>query len=319
MKILENLKWCPKWVSHLGCVKGCLDYLDIEMTDAWLFGGTGHAFIINIGEDSCASGPTAWKTMMLYERAPALGYQIKGVFGSRYHQALEGLQKEAWDFARRSLDAGLPVYAWEVEIPEFYVVHGYDEVGYYYSGPGCDGGKGPKSWKELGDTGIGIVELYNLKPVEPEKPQVVVKSAFEAVLKHASNPDEWVFENYGAGLRGYDNWIRGLESGRANHFGMGYNAGVWHECRRFAVEFLLEARERLDGTVSRDFDQAIQQYQRVADCLAQLSERYPYIPESTPQAIPVDGESLEAVGWLKEARQAEAEGLSILEKISTAL
>jgi hypothetical protein len=50
------------------------------------------------------------------------------------------------------------VYAWEVEIPEFYVNYGYDEMGYHYSGPGADDGKGPKSWRELGDTGIGIVE-----------------------------------------------------------------------------------------------------------------------------------------------------------------
>ena len=67
MKKLENLKWSPKWVSHLGCVKGCLDYLGIDMTDAWLYGASGHAFIRNISEDSCPSGPTAWKTMMLCE------------------------------------------------------------------------------------------------------------------------------------------------------------------------------------------------------------------------------------------------------------
>ena len=56
MKELANLRWSPKWVSHLGCVKGCLDFLGTKMSDAWLFGGTGHAFIINISEDSCPNG-----------------------------------------------------------------------------------------------------------------------------------------------------------------------------------------------------------------------------------------------------------------------
>ena len=42
---LENLKWQPKWVSHLGCLKGCLDYLDVQVSDAWLFGASGHAFL----------------------------------------------------------------------------------------------------------------------------------------------------------------------------------------------------------------------------------------------------------------------------------
>lgn len=319
MKLLENLKWTPKWVSHLGCIKGCLDYLGIEMTDAWLYGGTGHAFIINIGQDCCPSGPTAWRTMMLFQQAPALGYQVTGVFGSKYDQDLAGLQKQAWDFTRESIDAGLPVYAWEVEIPEFYILYGYDDVGYYYSGPGADDGKGPKPWADLGDTGIGIVELYNLKKVAPQTPSEVVKSALENALKHAGNPEEWIFENYGAGLKGFDNWIKGLESGLAGRFGMGYNAAVWHECRVFAVEFLREAKECLDGNASGLFDQAIQHYQVVADHLGSLSKQYPFIQESDSQAIPVDKECMEAIGWLKSAREAEAKGLNLLEQITAKL
>jgi hypothetical protein len=49
-KHLKNLRWNPRMVSHLGCIKGCLDYLGMDISDAWLFGGTGHAFIINICE-----------------------------------------------------------------------------------------------------------------------------------------------------------------------------------------------------------------------------------------------------------------------------
>lgn len=315
MKALKNLTWSPKWVSHLGCVKGCLDYLGIEITDAWLYGGTGHAFIINISPDSCPSGPTAWRTMMLFEQGPALGYQVSGVFGSKHDQNLSRLQEQAWDFTLSSIDQGLPVYAWEVEIPEFYVVYGYDDVGYYYSGPGADEGKGPKSWRELGDTGIGIVELYNLKPVEPKNPQEVVRSAFEKALKHADNPKEWIFENYGAGLKGFDNWISGLESGTANRFGMGYNGAVWYECRKYAVDFLGEALERLGGLVPDLFDQAIHHYQQVADRLGDLSQSYPFSAESGPQTIPVDDQCQEALRWLKDARQSEAKGLLVLEQI----
>lgn len=47
-KQLENLRWKPMNVTHLGCIKGCLNYLDLDVTDAWLFGATGHAFIINM-------------------------------------------------------------------------------------------------------------------------------------------------------------------------------------------------------------------------------------------------------------------------------
>lgn len=49
-KHLDNLKWNPRMISHLGCIKGCLDYLEMDVSDAWLYGATGHAFIINICE-----------------------------------------------------------------------------------------------------------------------------------------------------------------------------------------------------------------------------------------------------------------------------
>jgi len=27
MKKLENLRWVPSWVTHLGCLKGCLEVM----------------------------------------------------------------------------------------------------------------------------------------------------------------------------------------------------------------------------------------------------------------------------------------------------
>ena len=100
-----------------------------------------------------------------------------------------------------------------------------------------------------------------------------------------------------------------------SRFGMGYNAAVWHECRKYAVDFLGEAQERLGGLVPDLFSQAINHYEQVADRLDDLSQSYPFIAESGPQTISIDDQCLEAVGWLKEARQSEAKGLSVLEQI----
>lgn len=50
MKARGNCRWVPRWVSHMGCLKGCLDYLGIGISEAWLYGGTGHAFVINLHE-----------------------------------------------------------------------------------------------------------------------------------------------------------------------------------------------------------------------------------------------------------------------------
>jgi hypothetical protein len=296
-------------------LKGCLDYLGIEMTDAWLYGGTGHAFILNIHEEICPSGPTAWKTNMIIDQVSFMGLMISGVFGSKYNQNLDDLQREAWNFTRKSIDDGLPVYAWEIEIPEFYVIYGYDDAGYYYSGPGADQGKGPKSWKELGDTGIGLVELYQVKPSTAKDVGFLIKSAFEKVLKHADNPADWIFERYASGLKGYDTWIDGLLNQKANHFGMGYNAAVWSECRNYAVEFLQEAKKYLFGRSSDLIDEGIGCYKIVSNRLAKVSESYPFEPGGGELMIEVDERCEEVVGWLREASEAERAALKILEEI----
>jgi len=325
MVALENCQWRPRWVSHLGCIGGCLDYLGIEISDAWLYGGTGHAFVINLHEEVCPSGPTAWKTMKLFELGRNLGYRLDGVFGTKQQDGLREIQERAWAHVRQAIDQGQPCYGWELEIPEFYVVYGYDDggaatAGYYYSGPGCDEGKGPKPWQELGDTGIGVVELYSVWPEETADDATTVKQALTFALQHATSPEEWIFPGYRAGLEGYDNWIRALQAGKASDMGMRYNTGVWLECRKNAVGFLQEAKERLPGRADAEFSRALAHYTAVAESLGQVAEIYPWIWKASDEdVLPVNDQNRAAVEALQAARAAEAAGLRALASILQAL
>jgi hypothetical protein len=316
MKALENCQWAPRWVAHMGCIKGCLDFLGIEISDAWLYGGTGHAFVINLHEQVCPSGPTAWRTVKLFELGHNLGYKLDGVFGFKQQDDFAELQERAWEHARQAIDQRRPCYGWEIEIPEFYVVYGYDDVGYYYSGPGCDEGKGPKPWQEVGDTGIGVLELYSVWPGEAAADATTVVQALTFALEIAANPKEWIFEGYRAGPDGFDNWIRALQGGTASDMGVRYNAGVWLECRKNAVEFLKEAKRRLPGRADALFDH----YKGVAEGLGKVTEVYPWTFEASDEdVLPVDDTSRGAVEALHAAKGAEAAGLQALEKIVQAL
>ena len=59
MKVLGGLTYTPTWVNHMGCLSGCSRHPDIPVTDSWIYGATGPAFVINISRDSCPSIPTA--------------------------------------------------------------------------------------------------------------------------------------------------------------------------------------------------------------------------------------------------------------------
>jgi len=316
VKKLEDCRWVPRWVSHLGCIKGCLEYLGVEISEAWLYGGTGHAFVINLHEQVCPSGPTAWKTEKLFHLGKNLGYTLDGIFGFKVQDDFQNLQRKAWEHVRQSIDENRPCYGWELEIPEFYVVNGYDDTGYYISGPGCDEGKGPKPWQEFGDTGIGVLEMYSVAPGRIADDDVTVKEALTFALEHAANPPNWIFEHYRAGLEGYDNWIHALDTGIASDMGTRYNIAVWLECRKNALGFLEEARERLDGRAEAGFQNAITHYQAVVENLDIVASIYRWLPNvSDGQTLPVDERSHQAVDALSRAREAERFGLEALQEI----
>ena len=65
-KTIPNLKMYPFETTLMGVLKGVADYFDIAVSDAWLFGGSGHAFLINIHEQLCPSGPYVWKLSLIH-------------------------------------------------------------------------------------------------------------------------------------------------------------------------------------------------------------------------------------------------------------
>jgi hypothetical protein len=314
-RMLEGLMWSPKWVSHLGCIKGCVDYLKLGISDAWLYGGTGHAFVINISKDSCPSGPTAWKTEMLFVLGSNLGYSMDGNFAHKSMPDFGERRRKAWEHVKQSIDEGYPCYGWELDIAEFYVINGYDERGYYFNGPGCEEGKGPKPWDEVGETQIGMFELYSVRPGKPASDEKTVKEALEFTLEHSKGPEKWIFPNYSSGPAGYDTWINGIQEGIASASGLAYNAAVWGECRHHAVEFLRESKGRIEGLDS-EFDEAIEHYSQVSDSLKTLMKIYPFKgPADFSKTVEDPDKRAKATSLLGDAREAEESGLQTLEKI----
>ena len=319
-KKIENLRWKPMWVSHLGCIKGCLNYLNLNISDAWLFGGTGHAFIINMHEVVCPSGPTAWHTEMLPILGKNIGYTIDGVLGLKSHDDFAEKKRLAWEKTKQAINEGFPCYGWELDIPEFYVVHGYDDIGYYYSGPLCDNGKGPKPWNELGNSQIGLVEMYSIRLGQAADDIKTIKESLQFALEHSESPAKWIYPNYKSGLAGFDTWIQALENGKAIGFGMAYNAAVWSECRGFAVGFLREAKKRV-GKLDSLFDGAVGYYETVAQNLKKVSEMFPFPPPgwkittSETDEIKDKKRCQAAINHISEARKAEEKGLDSLRRI----
>ncbi len=216
---------------------------------------------------------------------------------------------------KKAIDEGLPCYGWELDIAEFYVVHGYDETGYYYRSFD-NSSTGPKPWRELGDTGIGVIEMYVVKPGQAVDDATTVKEAFKFTLQHSKSPEKWIFPKYKAGLDGFDTWIRAFETGKADGFGNAYNTVVWNECRQFAVSFLEEAKTRLGGELVPLFDEAIENYRVVAENLESMTKIFPFTGPNTKGDEIKDPERVrKGLKHLRAAREAEESGLKALGNI----
>ncbi len=319
MKKIPGLEWRQHYNEHMGCIKGCLDTLGIQASLPWLFGATGNAFLLNMKEDVDLECPLGWDHRTIHALATNVGYQVEELHtpldSVPTAEELTAKRKEAWDFIRSYLDRGLPCYGWELSyIPAYYVINGYDDVGYYYSGS-LSGG--PCPWEKLADYFVRMVIVFGIQPCPPAPDEKVVKDALAEAVARGLRSDGWAINSrFRTGLAGYDLWAESLEAGKANRDGQTYNNQTWLECREMAVEFLKEARQRLPGRFEGGFDEAIAHYTVVRDALAELLEMIPQRGENPDFSAELfqppcpDGANL-----IRRAAAAERLGIECLEGI----
>lgn len=318
---LEGLKQPKMWMTRPGCIISCAQYLKLDASSAWIYGATGYAFALNIAKDVCPSGPTAWPSEECDARAGNVGLAMDSFGTDKRRPDFADGKKRVWEQATAALDAGRPCMAWEMDIPDWYVVYGHDSNGELYFDSW--GKEARKSYTNLGDSAIGVVAFQSFSPAKPADDRTVVREAIRFAVDHGQGKGpkaDWYTGQ--AGLAGYDAWIaaltdeQALKQNKIIGFGMGYNAACWNEARKFAVRFLVEARKRLDDRkLDPLFDEAIAHYSVVSANLTDVSKLYPnHDPQAQAQVMDSERRS-KAVAHLKAAKEAESKGLVALAKI----
>jgi hypothetical protein len=161
--------------------------------------------------------------------------------------------------------------------------------------------------------------MYSVAPGQAADEATTVREALSLALKLADDPTEWISPDYRAGPEGFDNWIRAMQEGKASEFGVRYNAGVWLECRRYAVGFLEEAKQRLAGRAAGLSEGALDHYRVVSESLGKVARIYPWVDGAPEGPLPVDERPRIALGALEGAREAEGAGPAALSEIAHAL
>lgn len=311
----ENMKPFPAWSSFLGCSKACADYLGLDHSAGQVWGATGYGFLLNIFPGVCPSGPTAFDNGFLLHNARSLGLEFEGYYGHSADPEFKTLQREALNFVKRALAENKPVFGWELDIPEYYLIVGADEDGYRFLD--FDGSVKSCPVDRPGTSDIGMLEFLTVSRGDSLDHLSRFKSALQFLREYHSAPQGYALPNYTQGLAAYDVWIESMKSPDANHWGVAYNAQVWAEARSRALEFLIEARELPSVKESPELlELAIVQFTAVSGALKDLAAMYPMPPrgdEFTPE------NSEKAVGFLLKARDAERRGVDCLLQLAAGL
>ena len=236
---LDNLTQAPFNCTMMGSLRGALDYHCISASDAFLYGASGHAFVLNIHNELCPSGPYVWNRQRVAELLTNVGLRLEPL-GFFHAGSTPEERSVAESRLRESLAAGIPCMLTNME---FQLITGTDDTGFLTAQPWACNDFPPShltfsTWGELGD-GIHM-DFHVLHRSEPAEPRRTVLDSLHYAVEVWRTPPAGD-PHYGMGPTGYANWREAVEAGHGASHGSWWNGVVWAECRARAADYLREA------------------------------------------------------------------------------
>ncbi|MBN1649225.1 MAG: helix-turn-helix transcriptional regulator [Spirochaetales bacterium] len=245
---ISGLKQPPLCTTLLGCMKGAADYFDLDLSVPMLFGLSGHAFLVNIHDELCPSGPYAWNKEGFFNNLRNLGIDI----GPTWFLGKDSDQRERQKAEQDVIDALNNGSLGILEFLEYQLVGGYDEDGFVFLAPwNWESGVEQKrltfsSWKECYDReGFAGFMIAGKGKVNGDF-TAMLKQSLGLGLEFLREPEKYQCPKYSIGYRAWDNWIENVREGRATGQGNRWNGMVWMECRTQGAAFFAEAAEMLE-------------------------------------------------------------------------
>lgn len=237
-RMILDINQAPYHSTLMGVIKGVADFYKMNLSKEMIYGLTGQAFMINIHDELCPSGPYCFDRSQFCKLLKDMGIEIidHGFFSAddsiNKRKNIENVVK---DHLLSNNPCGM------VNL-EYQLIYGYDEEGLLTAQPWSD--KYPpahlnyKTWSELGeDVFMNIFTFTKAKPINLTKQ---IKNGLQYAIDLNENPSKYTSLPYVTGVRAYDVFIKALDNGHGDGQGCRWNAIVWGESRKEASKFFLE-------------------------------------------------------------------------------
>lgn len=319
---LKAIEFDHTWTQAAEAMYGVVTYTEKKhLTLVDVMGYTGHAFRINInGQTADVAGPTAfdWEAV-LSKGMKNLGFKTGASSRIAGQSPTPEQLTEAIGMIQDSIDNGLPVIAWDLFIPEFGLIYGYDDERRIFKAKDVTK-DGELPYEKLGKGEVGELFVLPVTGLVDTDKYEALQGALEMIITHARNKPEGTFEceGYESGLAGYDAWMNVFRKRTADPFGNAYNVQHVSCARDFAWKFLYTLAAEWEGDAEADKRirelalTAAGHYGQAAEALHPLADMFPFPAGGEPNK---DEHAEFAIRQLEKAKTAEEQGVAQLEEM----
>lgn len=283
-KSLPNATIVPEWASLIGALAGCLRALGDPYETAWLIGVTGHAFRCALTEADgvIAAGPAAVavdfaRVAPLYRNG---GRAVRLIESDTRVRDYPKRREEALKQIRRSIDRGRPVVAYDLHIPEFGIIHGYDDrartlsvssmISQQYGATLAEA-----RWPVPERSGRMIVLLLGEREKIDPRRALSETLRFAVAYSAAGEPGDPTGAAHG--FAAFSRWREALAGGAPiDASGHARLIQMLQSARRDAATFLRAQAATLPPALAAPLTEAAAAYERVALACSRLATLFPY-------------------------------------------
>ncbi len=313
---LDGARWVQCSNGFVGALDGCLQALGDSRHPDDLMGLTGFAFRLHLHPDLSPASLYLFDWHHRFSRIfDRLGYLFTLHYADRADLLFGARQKNAMDVVVRHLDAERPLLAWNLDLPDFYLVSGYDipTLALVASGPSTasEVKQFPlETWGASAPGGLALIEIGERFQVDPA--EATARALLDAT-RHARD-EETHLPNHRNGLAAFGVLARALRSGSADPHGAGYWVHSLAHSRASAARYLRRSLDLLEPARRDPLGEAAAHYGVAAERLKSAAAACPFPPSRSAGDRRSAGRRREAAAAVAAAGRAEALGVAAIER-----
>ncbi|MEC0109673.1 sigma-70 family RNA polymerase sigma factor [Paenibacillus taichungensis] len=325
------------WNSAAASIHEMLGYIGSSPSLPMVMGMIGLSFRLTIlPQDIHIAGPTAYNFKEVLTRglrhmgyrshavealASEAGLNANLVDPSMLEEKAKGKRVlnprlvRALSLIRYSIHRGIPAVVWDLNIPEFGLIYGYDDaVRTLYGTDFIKSGTIPYD-----HVGRGVNQEVFVMTAESDGMirEMNLRAALTDVLAHYRGEDPYTLPNTVSGLAAYSVWREALEYRRVEPNGHAYNLAVLWDARRYASEFFKElsvkwASTPLHSSLIPLCLQAEELYRNMSQRLNMLKQCFPFPDGGLPnEKLHAD----QAISILLEVEELERAAVIVIQAL----